>query len=64
MRTVVGSHSPERTDLAALVIGPSDLGLGADGTLYVADTLGNRTLPFTTLLRFTSGGAGQHRLPR
>jgi hypothetical protein len=40
--TVVGDGFPERTDPAALVIGPTGVGLGSDGTLYVADTLGNR----------------------
>ncbi|HWX45498.1 MAG TPA: hypothetical protein VNY52_09275 [Solirubrobacteraceae bacterium] len=33
---------PERTDPAALVIGPTGVGLGEEGTLYVADTQGNR----------------------
>ncbi len=56
IRVRVGSHSmpevkamdviaegfPERTDEAALVIGPTGVALGDDGTLYVADTLGNR----------------------
>jgi hypothetical protein len=42
LRTVVGSGLPERTDPNALVIGPTGLGLGADGTLYVADTQANR----------------------
>jgi hypothetical protein len=32
----------ERTDPAALVIGPTGLGLAADGTLFVADTLRSR----------------------
>jgi hypothetical protein len=40
--TVIGSGFGERTDRAALVIGPTGLGLGANGTLYVADTLGSR----------------------
>ncbi len=39
---VIGSRFGERTDPAALVVGPTGLGLGVDGTLYVADTLGNR----------------------
>jgi hypothetical protein len=33
---------PERTDPAALVIGPTGVGLGEEDTLYVADTQGNR----------------------
>ncbi|WBP84989.1 NHL repeat-containing protein [Kitasatospora cathayae] len=40
--TVIGSGFGERTDPAALVIGPTGVGLGHDDTLYVADTLGNR----------------------
>ena len=40
--TTVANSFEERTDPAALVIGPTGLGLGADGTLFVADTLQNR----------------------
>ncbi|HKS69835.1 MAG TPA: hypothetical protein VJQ45_05425, partial [Ktedonobacterales bacterium] len=40
--TIVGSGFPERTDPAALVIGPTGVGLGNGGTLYVADSLSNR----------------------
>jgi hypothetical protein len=40
--TVIGEGFPERTDPAALVIGPTGVGLGGDGTLYVADTLASR----------------------
>ncbi|MFE9426381.1 hypothetical protein ACFYNO_25860 [Kitasatospora sp. NPDC006697] len=40
--TVIGSGFGEKTDPAALVIGPTGLGINHDGTLYVADTLGNR----------------------
>jgi hypothetical protein len=40
--TTIASGFPERTDPAALVIGPTGLGLGADGTLFVADTLMSR----------------------
>jgi hypothetical protein len=38
----IGSGLPERLNSSALVIGPTGLGLGADGTLYVADTLDSR----------------------
>ena len=41
-RTVIASGFSERTDPAALVIGPTGLGLGSDGVLYVADTLQDR----------------------
>lgn len=40
--TIIGSGFSERTDPAALVIGPTGVGLGSDGTLYVADSLNNR----------------------
>jgi hypothetical protein len=39
--TVVGNGFPERTDLASLVVGPTGVGLGSDGTLYVADSVDN-----------------------
>jgi hypothetical protein len=40
--TVIGSGFPERTDPSALVVGPTGVGLAGNGTLYVADTVGNR----------------------
>jgi len=40
--TRIGSGFAERTDPAALVIGPTGVGLGTGGTLYVADTLASR----------------------
>ena len=40
--TIIGSGFGERTDPSALVIGPTGVGLGSDGTLYVADSLANR----------------------
>ena len=39
---VIGRGFPERTDPAALVVGPTGLALGNNGALYVADTNGNR----------------------
>jgi hypothetical protein len=38
----IGTNWRERTDPNALVIGPTGVGLGFNGTLYVADTLANR----------------------
>jgi hypothetical protein len=41
--TVIGSGFSERTDPAALVIGPTGVGLSPDGfSLYVADSVNNR----------------------
>jgi DNA-binding beta-propeller fold protein YncE len=60
LRTVVGSGFEQRTDPAALVIGPTGLGLGADGTLYVANTLGNRiTAISNAVTRLGTSGPGK-----
>jgi hypothetical protein len=57
---VIGSGFAQKTDPAALVIGPTGLGLGAKGTLYVADTLGNRITAIPdALFRRGSAGTGQ-----
>lgn len=58
--TVVGSGFAERTDPAALVIGPTGAGLSPDGsTLYVADALFNRVVAIPEpLTRVTSAGNG------
>jgi sugar lactone lactonase YvrE len=58
--TVIGSGFPERTDPAALVIGPTGVGLSEEGTLYVADTLDNtiRAIP-DALVRHSSAGTGR-----
>jgi hypothetical protein len=58
--TVIGSGFPERTDPAALVIGPTGLGLDAIGdTLYVADSLSNRVAAIPLpLFRVSSAGTG------
>jgi hypothetical protein len=58
--TVIGSGFAERTDPAALVIGPTGVGLSPDGlSLYVADSLNNRiaAIPFP-LTRQTSAHTG------
>jgi hypothetical protein len=39
---VIATGFPERTDPAALVVGPTGVGLGDEGTLYVADTQDSR----------------------
>ena len=55
--TTIGSGFAERTDPAALVIGPTGVGLNGRGTLYVADTLGNRITAIPGA-PFRSGSAG------
>jgi len=39
---IIAQGCPERTDPAALVVGPTGVALGNNGTLYVADTVRNR----------------------
>jgi len=57
--TMIGSGFPERTDPAALVLGPTGVGLGSDGTLYVADTLNNRVAAISkAMTRHNSAGIG------
>jgi hypothetical protein len=57
--TVIGSGFPERTDPAALVVGPTGVGLSSHGTLYVADTQGNRIAAIPdALTRHGSAGTG------
>jgi hypothetical protein len=59
LRTVIGSGFEERTDPAALVVGPTGLGLAPNGTLYVADTLLNRIAAIPdAVFRFDSAGIG------
>jgi len=58
--TVIASGFGERTDPAALVVGPTGVGLGTNGVLYVADTVGNRiTAVPDPLGRHETGGTGQ-----
>lgn len=58
--TVIASGFPERTDPAALVIGPTGLGLDANAdTLYAADSLSNRVAAIPLpLYRVSSAGIG------
>ena len=58
--TVIGSGFSERTDPAALVIGPTGLALAKNNrTLYVADSLNNRIAAISDpLLRSTSDNTG------
>ncbi|HLZ41128.1 MAG TPA: hypothetical protein VKQ11_09210 [Candidatus Sulfotelmatobacter sp.] len=59
--TIIGSGFPERTDPAALVIGPTGVHLSAGGsddgsnaTLYVADSISNRIAAIPDAVRRTS----------
>ncbi len=65
---MIANGFAERTDPAALVVGPTGLALGDGGQLYVADTVNNRiaVVPFALSrqspqpdggLTLTSGGA-------
>jgi len=57
--TEIGSGFPATLDPDALVIGPTGLGLGHDGTLYVADSLNNRIAAIpNAAARTTSAGTG------
>ena len=57
--TTIGSGFAQETNSAALVIGPTGVGLGRNGTLYVADTLGNRIAAIpNALFRNRSAGTG------
>jgi hypothetical protein len=58
-RTVIGSGFGEQLNAAALVVGPTGVGLGPNGVLYVADTLRNRVAGIPGAVhRGTSDGAG------
>jgi len=57
--TVIASGFAERTDPAALVIGPTGLAIGPNGSLYVADTLANRIATVSgAFFRLDSAGTG------
>lgn len=58
--TVIGSGFGQQTDPAALVIGPTGVGLDDEGTLFVADTLGNRITAIPDAVkRDTDAGTGR-----
>jgi hypothetical protein len=53
----IGSGFPEALNSSALVLGPTGAGLGPNGTLYVADTVGNRiaAIPNAVFRGFSAG---------
>jgi hypothetical protein len=55
--TTIGSGFPEALNSAALVLGPTGVGLGRNGVLYVADTLANRIagIPDAVFRGFSAG---------
>ena len=55
--TTIASAFDERTDPNALVVGPTGLGLAANGTLYVADTINSRIAAISNALT-TGPGTG------
>ena len=55
--TVIATGLPERTDPAALVVGPTGLGLSG-GTLYVADSVANRIAAISDALTRTTPTSG------
>jgi hypothetical protein len=57
---VIAEGFPERTDEEALVVGPTGVALGSDGTLYVADTDRSRIAAIPDALRRGTavGGGG------
>ncbi len=57
--TVIASGFSEKTDPAALVIGPTGVGFANDGNLYVADTVGSRIAAIPhAFSRTTDAGSG------
>jgi len=57
-KTTVGTGFAERTDPGALVVGPTGLGLGRDGTLFVADSGSNQIASIGDAVTRTSAVAG------
>lgn len=56
-QTVIANKIPWRDDPTALAIGPTGVALGANGTLYLADTLGNRVSAIPQALTRTTPAA-------
>jgi hypothetical protein len=58
--TTIGSGFDEQSSSSALVIGPTGVGLGSDGTLYVADNVNSRIAAIPNAV-FRCGSAGTGR---
>ena len=56
--TVIGNGFPERTDPGALVVGPTGVGLGPNGTLYVANSVVNKITAIPSALTRTQPTRG------
>jgi hypothetical protein len=58
--TTIGSGFPQRTDPNAFILGPTGVGFGAHGVLYVAETLTSRIWGIPrALTRHSSAGQGR-----
>jgi hypothetical protein len=57
-QTTIGMDFAERTDPAALVVGPTGVGLGGDGALYIADSASNRIARISDALTRTDSTNG------
>jgi hypothetical protein len=57
---VIATGFREHTDPSALIVGPTGVGLGPNGTLYVADSAGNRIAAIPNAMTRTTvlGGGG------
>jgi hypothetical protein len=55
---VIGSGFPERTDPGALVVGPTGVGLGSNGTLYVANSVVNKITAIPSAMTRSSAVSG------
>ena len=58
VETVIGESFPERSDPAALVVGPTGVGLASDGTLFLADSVANRIAAIPNALHRTTRSKG------
>ena len=56
--TVIGNGFPERTDPGALVVGPTGVALGPNGTLYVANSVTNKITAISSAMSRTHATQG------